>query len=186
MPKRILRCAIAATGGNLNSRPAFTAQWLQGARRALRTLSTGLLCLAAGAGVNAQAQSFPSRPVVMVVPFAAGGPTDVVARMLAVPMGKSLGQTVVVENTVGAGGTLVRHQGLDMQGLFDLRAAVERARVGRNQLQPIEDAHSIERGEHAQATPHVGVGNGVVVPVEAGIVEVEKRWNIIVLKTNFD
>ena len=106
MPKRILRCTIAATGGNPNSRPAFAAQWLQGARRALRTLSTGLLCLAAGAWVNAQAQSFPSRPVVMVVPFAAGGPTDVVARMLAVPMGKSLGQTVVVENTVGAGGTL--------------------------------------------------------------------------------
>jgi tripartite-type tricarboxylate transporter receptor subunit TctC len=42
----------------------------------------------------------------MVVPFAAGGPTDVVARMLAVPMAKSLGQTVVVENTVGAGGTI--------------------------------------------------------------------------------
>lgn len=49
---------------------------------------------------------FPDKPVVLVVPFAAGGPTDVVARMLSVPMGKALGQTVVVENTVGAGGTL--------------------------------------------------------------------------------
>ena len=41
-----------------------------------------------------------------MVPFAAGGPTDVVARALAVPMGRALGQTVVVENKVGAGGTL--------------------------------------------------------------------------------
>jgi len=49
---------------------------------------------------------FPDRPVSLVVPFAAGGPTDVVARMIAIPMGKSLGQSVVVENAVGAGGTI--------------------------------------------------------------------------------
>jgi tripartite-type tricarboxylate transporter receptor subunit TctC len=50
----------------------------------------------------AWAQStWPDRPVTLVVPYSAGGPTDVVARMLAIPMGKSLGQTVVVENTVG-------------------------------------------------------------------------------------
>ncbi len=49
---------------------------------------------------------FPEKPITLVVPFAAGGPTDVVARMIALPMGKSLGQTVIVENTVGAGGTI--------------------------------------------------------------------------------
>ena len=55
----------------------------------------------------AAAQSdWPDKPVTMAVPYSAGGPTDVVARMLAIPMGKSLGQTVVVENTVGAGGTI--------------------------------------------------------------------------------
>ena len=55
----------------------------------------------------AAAQSaWPEKPVMLVVPYSAGGPTDVVARMLAIPMGKSLGQTVVVENTVGAGGTI--------------------------------------------------------------------------------
>ncbi len=52
------------------------------------------------------AATFPERPITMVIPFAAGGPTDVVARMIAIPMGKSLGQSVIVENTVGAGGTI--------------------------------------------------------------------------------
>jgi tripartite-type tricarboxylate transporter receptor subunit TctC len=56
-------------------------------------------------GVMAQA-NWPDKPVTLVVPFAAGGPTDVVARMLAVPMTKYLGQSVIVENTVGAGGTI--------------------------------------------------------------------------------
>lgn len=54
----------------------------------------------------AHADTFPSRPIVMVVPFAAGGPTDVVARSVAASMSKSLGQSVVVENRLGAGGTV--------------------------------------------------------------------------------
>ncbi len=54
----------------------------------------------------ASAQAYPDKTINLVVPFAAGGPTDVVARMMAVPMGKSLGQTVLVENAVGAGGTI--------------------------------------------------------------------------------
>jgi tripartite-type tricarboxylate transporter receptor subunit TctC len=62
--------------------------------------------IAALATTTASAQTYPSRPITMVVPFAAGGPVDVVARILAVPMGKSLGQTVVVDNTVGAGGSI--------------------------------------------------------------------------------
>ena len=56
-------------------------------------------------GALAQA-AWPDKPITLIVPFAAGGPTDVVARMIAIPMGKSLGQTVLVENTVGAGGTI--------------------------------------------------------------------------------
>lgn len=63
--------------------------------------STALL----GAG-PARAEVFPDRPITMLVPFAAGGPTDVVARLIAIPMGKALGQTVLVENAAGAGGTI--------------------------------------------------------------------------------
>jgi tripartite-type tricarboxylate transporter receptor subunit TctC len=53
-----------------------------------------------------QAADFPERPVRMVVPFAAGGSTDVVARIVAQEMSKTLGQQVVVENRAGAGGAL--------------------------------------------------------------------------------
>lgn len=52
------------------------------------------------------AQNYPTKPITLVIPFAAGGPTDQVARLIAVPMGQSLGQSVIVENTVGAGGTI--------------------------------------------------------------------------------
>lgn len=55
---------------------------------------------------TAQAQDFPKQPITMIVPFAAGGPTDTVARVTAESMGRILGQTVVVENAAGAGGTL--------------------------------------------------------------------------------
>ncbi|WP_409338545.1 tripartite tricarboxylate transporter substrate-binding protein [Curvibacter cyanobacteriorum] len=76
----------------------------------LKTLMRiGLSSLAAAclmAVAPAQAQTFPDKPVTMLVPFAAGGPTDVVARLIAIPMGKALGQTVLVENAAGAGGTI--------------------------------------------------------------------------------
>ena len=61
------------------------------------------LVLAAG---SVLAQAYPNRPVTLVVPFAAGGPTDVVARSLGQAMSRSLGQSVVIENKLGAGGTL--------------------------------------------------------------------------------
>jgi tripartite-type tricarboxylate transporter receptor subunit TctC len=68
--------------------------------KTLVTASCFLVC-----GLTA-AQTYPSKTISLVVPFAAGGPTDIVARTLAATMGKTLGQTVLVENKVGAGGTL--------------------------------------------------------------------------------
>ncbi|HEY5898136.1 MAG TPA: tripartite tricarboxylate transporter substrate-binding protein [Burkholderiales bacterium] len=65
-----------------------------------------VLVAAFGAAGPAAAQGYPSRPIVMVAPFAAGGPVDTIARLIAVPMGRTLGQTVVVENTTGAAGTI--------------------------------------------------------------------------------
>ncbi|WP_043829240.1 tripartite tricarboxylate transporter substrate-binding protein [Muricoccus aerilatus] len=56
--------------------------------------------------VRAQAQAFPNRPITVTVPFTAGGPTDVISRLVAEGMAKDLGQTVVVENVTGAGGTI--------------------------------------------------------------------------------
>jgi tripartite-type tricarboxylate transporter receptor subunit TctC len=59
------------------------------------------------AGANVQgADNYPSRPIQMIIPFAAGGPTDIVGRVMAAKMGELLGQTFVVEDRVGAGGTI--------------------------------------------------------------------------------
>ena len=54
---------------------------------------------------GASAQGYPTKTISLVVPLAAGGPTDIVARTLAANMSRTLGQTVVVENKPGAGGT---------------------------------------------------------------------------------
>ncbi|WP_181708168.1 tripartite tricarboxylate transporter substrate-binding protein [Chthonobacter rhizosphaerae] len=65
--------------------------------------------LAAGvwlAATSAEAQSFPERQITMIVPFAAGGPTDTVGRLIAEKMSADLGQQIIVENVGGAGGTL--------------------------------------------------------------------------------
>jgi tripartite-type tricarboxylate transporter receptor subunit TctC len=67
------------------------------------TLALASLGLASG---PAFAQQFPSRTITIIVPFAAGGPTDTVTRLVAEAMGREIGQTVVVENVGGAGGTL--------------------------------------------------------------------------------
>src|ERR1700694_2576905 len=64
-----------------------------------------LLGLSAAAN-DAQAQAYPTRSITVVVPFPAGGPSDVVARIVTEHMGRTLGQLMVIENVGGAGGTL--------------------------------------------------------------------------------
>src|ERR1051325_5080670 len=60
----------------------------------------------AGLITSAAAQPYPSRPITMIVPFGAGGPTDALARIVAQRMSAPLGQTVLVENVTGASGTI--------------------------------------------------------------------------------
>ncbi len=76
-------------------------------RRAARTLAALALSIACA---SLHAQSFPSRPVKLVVPYAAGQGTDVAARYIAEQLAKSLGQGVVVENRPGAGGNIGTQQ----------------------------------------------------------------------------
>jgi tripartite-type tricarboxylate transporter receptor subunit TctC len=65
------------------------------------------LLAAAGAAVAANAEDrYPTRPITIVVPFAAGGPTDILARLIGQSIGSTLGQQVVVEDVTGAGGTI--------------------------------------------------------------------------------
>src|SRR5260221_9694008 len=70
-----------------------------------------LLGLAASAAVlplaaPARAQAWPARPISMIVPASAGGPTDAIGRVLAERMGTALGQSVLIDNVAGAGGTI--------------------------------------------------------------------------------
>ena len=63
-----------------------------------------VLAVLAGVAAPAAAQDFPNRPVTMIIPFAAGGPTDVLGRIVGARMSEVLGQQVVIENVGGAGG----------------------------------------------------------------------------------
>ncbi len=75
--------------------------------------STWIAVLAAAVIVTtpvAMAQDYPTKPITMIVPFSAGGPTDTVARLIAQAMTKDLKQTVIVENVGGAGGTIAANR----------------------------------------------------------------------------
>jgi tripartite-type tricarboxylate transporter receptor subunit TctC len=77
--------------------------------RGLFLVTLAIITAASSAGSAAQSMSgqpFPSRPVTLLVPFSAGGPTDVIARVVGERMGKALGQSIVIENVAGAAGTI--------------------------------------------------------------------------------
>jgi tripartite-type tricarboxylate transporter receptor subunit TctC len=71
-----------------------------------RMLASGVLAaIVSLSAIAAQAQAYPTHSITMIVPFAAGGPTDVNSRIVAAHMAQTLGQTIIIENVVGAGGT---------------------------------------------------------------------------------
>jgi tripartite-type tricarboxylate transporter receptor subunit TctC len=72
----------------------------------MRKLLFAVTTLVLGGVAGAQAQTFPSRPITIVVPFSAGGPTDTLARILVERMKGPLGQTLIIENPTGAAGTI--------------------------------------------------------------------------------
>ena len=74
-------------------------------RRQVLHLAAGAIAVPAVSGI-ARAQTYPTRPITMIVGAPAGGPTDIVARIMAEPMRASLGQPVIIENITGAGGAL--------------------------------------------------------------------------------
>jgi tripartite-type tricarboxylate transporter receptor subunit TctC len=73
--------------------------------RALTGACAAALASLCAVAAPAKAQTYPTRSITMIVPFAAGGPTDVVARIVTAHMAQTLGQSVIIENVVGAGGT---------------------------------------------------------------------------------
>ena len=79
-------------------------------QRRRQIIQWGAAAVAAPASLLARAQSFPNKPIKLVIAFPAGGPTDITLRSLADSAGKILGQPVIVENKPGAGGTLPAQQ----------------------------------------------------------------------------
>src|SRR5262249_37052006 len=102
-----------------------------------------VLRLAAGAaGIAltsrlARAQTFPTRPITIVVPFPAGGPTDTLGRILADRMKTALGQAVIIENLTGAAGTI----GSNMWHAHRLTVTHSCSAIGRRMSSMVQPSH---------------------------------------------
>src|ERR1700732_334120 len=72
----------------------------------MKKLLAVAICASVGCAATAFAQTYPTRPITMVVPASAGGPTDSIGRTLTERMGASLGKNVIIENVGGASGTI--------------------------------------------------------------------------------
>jgi tripartite-type tricarboxylate transporter receptor subunit TctC len=99
-------------------------------RRQFLHLAAGAATLPAVSRI-ARAQTYPTRPITMNVPYAAGGPLDVMARVVADGLGRALGQTIVIENVAGAGGSLGVGRVARAAGFSRSAAGARPARVGQ-------------------------------------------------------
>jgi tripartite-type tricarboxylate transporter receptor subunit TctC len=121
-----------------------------------------LLGLFLVAPIAAMAQGYPAKPIRMIVPFAAGGPTDVLARSLAKSLGEALGQPVIVDNRTGAGGSI----GIDMVAKASADGyTIGMAHTGSTAINPhLYAKHPYDpRTELTAITPVVSYTNVLVV-----------------------
>jgi tripartite-type tricarboxylate transporter receptor subunit TctC len=93
--------SVNSAGFAAAQRPSRRSRWQRWFQRAILFFGVGLALIGAAA-----AQDYPTRQIVMIVPFPAGGATDILARILSEPMRAALGQSVVVQNVPGAGSTI--------------------------------------------------------------------------------
>ena len=109
--------------------------------------------IAASAASGATAQVYPARPVTMVVPFAAGGSSDTIGRIMADGMRGPLGQTVVIENVGGASGNI----GVGRVARAARRSPPEFAAIDCSRLTPPLPRGGAQRyrGPHPEASPEV-------------------------------
>src|SRR4029077_10994797 len=92
----------------------YMIAWLVGAENVMRRIATALLILASlasGVFTRAQAQTYPTRTIRLIVPFPAGGPADVMARLIAQSLSAKIGQQAIVDNRPGGGSTLAAREG---------------------------------------------------------------------------
>ena len=103
MTKRIAETAISRAA---TAFPVARGRATKGRRPFLKALLTGLISIAWVHGVSAQPAKYPTHPIKIIVPFAAGGGVDAFARLLGKQIEEKRGVTVVIENRAGANGTV--------------------------------------------------------------------------------
>jgi tripartite-type tricarboxylate transporter receptor subunit TctC len=135
----------------------------------LTSLAVALVAVA-GSIAGAQGQTYPSRPVTMIVPFPAGGPTDTLARILAEGMRASLGQPVVIENVTGAGASIgISRAAQAAPDGYTLNIGNWTSHVGAGAMYPAAHDALLELEPVAliSATPLMIVGRNTLPPKDA-------------------